>query len=89
MKTGIFTLTFMFVTLVLLAQSQTSNTHAIQQNPTSENVNFQLFPTQNYWTFIKLDTRNGKMWQVHFSVLEDGKEGELLLNSRPLVSKDE
>ena len=23
---------------------------------------FQLFPTTNMWTFIKLDTRNGRMW---------------------------
>ena len=23
---------------------------------------FQLFSTTNMWTFIKLDTRNGRMW---------------------------
>jgi hypothetical protein len=45
---------------------------------------YKLFPTENYWTFIKLDTRNGKMWQVHFTV-SDGNEGELILNSRSLV----
>ena len=50
---------------------------------------YKLFPTQNYWTFIKLDTRNGKMWQVHFTVKEDGGRGELILNSIPLVDKEE
>lgn len=25
---------------------------------------FKLFPTQNMWTFIKLDTQTGQMWQV-------------------------
>lgn len=46
---------------------------------------YKLFPTENYWTFIKLDTRNGKMWQVHFSISKDSYEGELLLNSTSLV----
>ncbi|WP_298425512.1 hypothetical protein [uncultured Kordia sp.] len=46
---------------------------------------YQLFSTENYWTFIKLDTRNGKMWQVHFTISEDGYEGELVLNSSSLV----
>ena len=46
---------------------------------------YKLFPTQNYWTFIKLDTRNGKMWQVHFTISNDGYQGELILNSSSLV----
>ena len=27
---------------------------------------YELYPTTNLWTFIKLDTRDGRMWQVHF-----------------------
>lgn len=50
---------------------------------------YQLFPTGNNWTFIKLDTRNGKMWQVHFSVSEEGYQGEKVLNLRSLVLTDE
>ncbi|MFK7755579.1 MAG: hypothetical protein AB8B53_01465 [Flavobacteriales bacterium] len=46
---------------------------------------YKLFPTTNYWCFIKLDTRNGKMWQVHFTLSEEGYQGELILNSRSLV----
>jgi len=49
---------------------------------------YKLFPTENYWTFIKLDTRNGKMWQVHFTI-SDGYQGELILNSRSLVWTEE
>jgi hypothetical protein len=49
---------------------------------------YKLFPTENYWTFIKLDTRNGKMWQVHFSISEDEYDGELILNSRSLLWDD-
>ncbi len=50
---------------------------------------YQLFPTENIWTFIKLDTRNGKMWQVNFSISEDGFKGERDLNIRSLVLNDE
>lgn len=32
---------------------------------------FKLFPTQNMWTFIKLDTQTGQMWQVQYSVKGD------------------
>jgi len=88
MKTRIFASIFVLFTIVSSTKSQTSDTNGIQQKLISENANYQLFPTQNYWTFIKLDTRNGKMWQVHFTVLEDGRQGEFVLNSLPLVSKD-
>lgn len=28
---------------------------------------FKLFPTQNVWTQLKLDTRDGRVWQVSIS----------------------
>lgn len=55
----------------------------------TENTIFQLFPTQNNWTFLKLDTRNGKIWQVHFTVDDDYASGEVILNARPLVYERE
>ncbi len=64
-------------------QDSTSTTKQIEKQ--AESPIYQLFPTENYWTFIKLDTRNGKMWQVHFTISADGYEGELLLNSESLV----
>lgn len=30
-------------------------------------VVYRLFPTTNMWTFIKLNTRTGQMWQVQWS----------------------
>lgn len=49
--------------------------------------NFRLFPTTNMWTFIKLDTRNGLMWQVQYSL---NSEDRMItsLNLDPLVSLD-
>ena len=37
--------------------------------PTSTSTNnFVLYPTMNMFTFLKLDTRNGKIWQVQYSM---------------------
>lgn len=30
--------------------------------------NYKLYPTENMWNFIKLDTRTGRLWQVQFSI---------------------
>lgn len=30
--------------------------------------NYKLYPTQNMWTFLKLDTRTGRIWQVQYSL---------------------
>jgi hypothetical protein len=48
---------------------------------------YRLFPTQNMWTFIKLNTRNGMMWQVQYDVQGDNR-GITYLNLVPLVPKE-
>lgn len=50
-------------------------------------VTYRLFPTQNMWTFIKLNTRNGRMWQVQFDVEGDNRF-ETHLNILSLVDKE-
>lgn len=53
--------------------------------PTTNAVNnYLLYPTTNIYTFLKLDTRNGKIWQVQYSM--DNNEFEVVLNSRELVT---
>lgn len=49
---------------------------------------YQLFPTTNMWTFIKLNTRNGKMWQVQYDV-KGNNRGEYSLNPKTLVSPEQ
>lgn len=66
-------------------EKQTEKNTEIQQ---LEIPIYRLFPTENYWTFLKLDTRNGKIWQVHFTVSDDAYEGELVLNSNSLIWDD-
>lgn len=60
-----------FITLFLLlfiAKSFAQNTSSppIQINSTDSTIVYKLFPTQNMFTFIKLNTRNGQMWQVQW-----------------------
>ena len=77
----------MLFSIVSYAQSKVKQGVTIQPKQVAENAIYQLFPTKNYWTFIKLDTRNGKMWQVYFSIEDENNTGELVINSLPLVTE--
>ena len=48
------------------------------QNP---DARYLLFPTKNMWTFLKLDTMTGQIWQVHFSTTGDDYRFETTLSS--------
>jgi hypothetical protein len=54
----------------------------------NSNAVFNLYPTENYFTFIKLDTRNGKMWQVQYNT-DSEKRFTSTLNDIELVFKSE
>ena len=41
--------------------------------------NYKMYPTENMWTFLKLDTRTGKVWQVQYSVNSD-THGQVIVN---------
>lgn len=53
---------------------------------TSDIARFKLFPTQNMWTFLKLDTQTGQMWQVQYSIKEDKERFEYDLNPNSLIT---
>ena len=46
---------------------------------------YKLYPTKNIWTFIKLNTSNGQMNQVHFSLNDSEEQGELILSIKRLA----
>jgi hypothetical protein len=52
----------------------------IQNISVDSNVRYRLFATKNMYTFIKLDTRNGLMWQVQWSTKGIGYRYETELN---------
>ncbi|BFO65438.1 hypothetical protein [Chryseobacterium sp. KCF3-3] len=63
-----------------------ATTYLSGQTNKSEKV-FQLFPTQNMWTFLKLNTRNGQIWQVQYS-MKDTNRFEIKLNSNSLTTAE-
>lgn len=46
---------------------------------------YKLYQTENLWTFIKLDTRTGQMWQLQYTVDEEKGRFEYDLNPQPLL----
>lgn len=44
---------------------------------------YELYPTQNMWIFLKLDTATGRIWMVQYSLNENRME--VILNPTPLA----
>ena len=74
--------TFLFV-LGAIFNSNAESSIVVAPTNTVTN-NYVLYPTTNVYTFLKLDTRNGKIWQLQYSM--DENEFEVALNSRELVT---
>lgn len=80
----------MFTSIISVAQNQViendGTANDIAQKCSAVAV-YKLFPTENMWTFLKLNTRNGQIWQVQYDVEGDNRH-ETFLNVLPLVTKD-
>lgn len=87
MKTFFLTLTFALTTMLTFAQS--TSDIPIQNISTDSEVTYRLFSTRNMYTFIKLDTRNGKMWQVQWSTKGSDYRFETTLSDISRVDKEE
>lgn len=83
MKKPILILNIFLTALFAHAQVLDNTSSAVNQN-----VSYKLFPTTNIWNFIKLDTRNGEMWQVQWST-ENDKRFITNLSLIPLVAKED
>ena len=57
--------------------------------PQKIDASFRLFKTDNMWTYLLLDTRNGRIWQVNFTVSEEGVRTKIPINLKPLVNNEE
>ena len=78
----------LFIFLIVLGVTNYSMAYdtATIVAPTTNSVNnYLLYPTPNVYTFLKLDTRNGRIWQVHYT-MDDGLDFEVELNSQELVT---
>lgn len=86
---------FIYILLALILSTSCSTTQERETPKATETSlepqvsNYQLFETKNLWTFLRLDTRNGKITQVHFTLDSNGYRGEQVLSKKPLVTSDE
>ena len=78
-----------FVLTTISVFSQSTSVVPVQNISTDSAVVYRLFATQNMYTFIKLDTRNGKMWQVQWSTKGRDYRFETKLSDVSMVNKDE
>ena len=46
---------------------------------------YKLYPTQNTWTFLELETYSGRIWQVQYSVNGSEYHFKTVLNSYSLL----
>jgi hypothetical protein len=84
MKRIVFFLIISCVSMGAFAQNQNNPIPLV--SPDSAIV-YRLFPTRNTWTFLKLNTRNGQLWQVQW---DTGKSRfEIPLSLKPLVTAEE
>jgi hypothetical protein len=86
MKRILFFIIFSLASIPVTAQSQAG---APLQNISADNdLVYRLFATRNIYTFIKLDTRNGQMWQIQWST-EDKSRFVSTLSDISRVNKDQ
>jgi hypothetical protein len=81
------------VTLVLVLFAKVSIAQSISEAPiqnisTDSAVVYRLFATKNTFNFIKLNSRNGQMWQVQWGT-ESKYRFESVLSDISQVSKEE
>lgn len=81
-----FFASMIFLTTISVFAQSTSDTPS-QNISMDSNVEYRLFSTKNLYTFIKLNTKNGQMWQVQWSTKGNEFEAPLSLITR--VTKED
>lgn len=78
----ICTIFFCFLGLLAFSQEKQHIAALGQDNP---NASYRLYPTTNMWTFLKLNTEDGRIWQVQYSMVDENRF-ETYLNAFPLAT---
>ena len=74
-------LALLLLSSVCFSGCANSNQSAPQKVPANA---YELYPTKNMWNFIKLDTSNGRVFQIQFA-MEESKRMSVPINLTPLV----
>lgn len=77
-----FVMTLLIIFIGISSGAQEKQIIALGQD--SPNATYRLFPTTNMWTFLKLNTADGRIWQVQYDV-NGPNRFETYLNIVPLA----
>lgn len=70
-------------------QEITSTETSVPKQEYVEAPTFKLYPTENMWNFLKLNTATGQISIVQYTVNDDNKRFEYSLNDHPLIPSGE
>lgn len=93
MKTNVVVITLLLISSIGLTSCDKSGkrleeiekqVNRIAANTANAEPIFKLYPTRNMWNFLKLDTRNGKISIVQFSIEDNEKQFEYELSNKAL-----
>ncbi len=90
MKKIMISLILVLITLTSYSQNQVNDTtksSSEQKQIENTALVYKLYPTTNMWTFIKLNTRNGQLWQVQYHI-ESDKRFESILDTYSRVTPE-
>lgn len=76
MKKYILALACVLAFTACVTSSKESNTPCFEQDV------YKLYPTSNMWTFIKLNTCDGRLWQVQYDVRGENRFEVILSDIR-------
>ena len=98
MKTKALAITWLLFSSVYITSCDKNNegkleaiekqVNKIALNSTNVEPIYKLYPTRNMWNFLKLDTRNGKISIVQFSVEDNEKQFEYDLSNKALCDNN-
>lgn len=85
MKYKIFALFLCGMISISVVGQQSTTTEVYPQNP---NAAYQLVPTTNFYNFLKIDTRDGRIWVVQYSTDNNRIVSPLTTTSKVLKEED-
>lgn len=87
----VFLFSFMFASCSKEDKAVLDKLDKIEQtinNSSAKEPIYKLYPTRNMWNLLKLDTRNGKISIVQFSVEDINKQFEYSLSDVAIVANE-
>ena len=72
-----------FIGIVILGSVGCSSTKANSEPA------YEIYPTENVWNLLELDTRTGIIFQVQYGINEKGGRMKTSVNSKPLVDESQ